>query len=719
MIKILSVLLMSSIMYFTPFQSFFIETDASCLIEKDGIRYIEQDTYKIVYKDILINEFEEYQSLDFCYFNNFIYLLIKEEKYYTLSKYSISGNFVEMIKLSDFYYPLKIDNIDNNLYLYGGINIDYLINEFNREDNNLFDFDLRLYEATIDKEHYLRDGFIMNIDAKFNILNVDVYLGMGEEEFYQLKSIDGLLYCYGKKDYLSGYIYTNGGLDRSSFLLTLNEDKKFIQIYKEEISSFKIVDDKLVVCTLNEIYCYDSDYSLIISLILPFKSDFSYVLDNYSCLIISSNNGYLIDLENGKIIYQFAIENYDFRSMSDYLYLKKENKSFIFDLVNMSGFLTSVNVCFYNQVEELDGIYGKYKINNIVYNPYFDRLVYGNYDANYIYKMDDLIIELEGRVIVEKETNVVEGGIYPIGYHLFFSGSGVLDGKMIYQNHEVNEIGDHELILNGIDDKYIIHFKVENNQVSFSDNINIEYDYYVSENNKIRLIFDNEDINKVKVNDKFYDIKKDNELSFIELDVTRGDNGYLVQYAIIDNKEVYLNYFFKVLGIIEDAIGLDLEIIENKDNYNLCFNINEGAKYLRNIIVKVKKQGSEVELLFPLGDGIINLGSIDGPISYEVYLGLYNGSNSFDLIKLFNGNSIDSYICEVNINSKSEYIDSFSIMINKGKDDSWLEIGNYYIDLDNKNNNFSLIISSIVGIFASSFIVFIRFKKKMKNGLNI
>ena len=92
---------------------------------------------------------------------------------------------------------------------------------------------------------------------------------------------------------------------------------------------------------------------------------------------------------------------------------------------------------------------------------------------------------------------------------------------------------------------------------------------------------------------------------------------------------------------------------------------------------------------------------------------------SLDLIKLFSGSSIDGFLGEVIINSRQEYVDSFSIIINKGKSDSYLEIGNYYIDLDNKNDNYGLIIWSIVGIITSTFIVFIRFKKKMKNSLNI
>ena len=174
-----------------------------------------------------------------------------------------------------------------------------------------------------------------------------------------------------------------------------------------------------------------------------------------------------------------------------------------------------------------------------------------------------------------------------------------------------------------------------------------------------------------------------------------------------------------MLGIIEDAIGIDLEIIENSDNYNLCFNINEGAKYLRNIIVKVKSGGLEEDVLFPLGNCNIDLDNINSTYTYEVYLGLYNGSESLDLIKLFSGSNIDNFLGEVIINSKQEYVDSFSIIINKGKSDSYLEIGNYYIDLDNKNNNYGLIIWSIVGIITSAFIVFIRFKKKMKNSLNI
>ncbi|MBP5550560.1 MAG: hypothetical protein J6X93_00730 [Bacilli bacterium] len=715
MVKLILSLMVGISLLSPKYSKYFIEIDEVVYERTGDLVYLYDDSYKVKYKDILIYEAAYYTDLTIGILNNNIYILFKGDNY-TLSKYSLSGNLISSINLFNCYSYLDLLTTADYLYLYGGIDLDLLNSEAIKEENSLTNFDLDLLTKCADLDHYLLDGFTMKLNLDLEIEEINIYKGNKEEKISKIYNIDNKLYLTGSKDYLSEGIYGNGGLTEAYFLILL-EDSEIIlrEIYQEKIINLVKVNNNLVVCTKDEIYCYDSDYSLVLSLNLPSESIFSYVTFNYSLLVISEDKGYLIDLDDGKLLDSFDIDGYDYVCASDFLYFKKEGKPYVLDFLEEGLFFDEVNYCYYRQIEEMNGLYGKYMLVDTMYEPYFDRLVYGAYDVTYFYKYSDLVIEKCGKCVVEREANVMEGGIYPANYHLFFSGTGYLDGKMIYQNHELVEAKEYELVLEGTNETRTIHFRVDSNQISFTNNINTSYDLYVLENEYIKVEISSSDkLESVYVNDKLYDVISENDKYYINLLVYRGDNGYIIRYALDEaGNKIPINYFVKVLGIIDGIIDIDTNAYINNEDVEVDLIINSGNELIRVIVLKVLKDGIENIYYYPVGNINIDLPNLDSA-NFNLYLGLYNGSTSYDLIKVFEGMVDDSLYLEVEIKSKQEFIEELAFKINKNKGISYIEVGDNYINLAKTKNYKLIIIFSCISILISIIILTTRYKKKIK-----
>ena len=72
------------------------------------------------------------------------------------------------------------------------------------------------------------------------------------------------------------------------------------------------------------------------------------------------------------------------------------------------------------------------------------------------------------KVEVPLRANVSEGGIYPCGYRLQFTGHGELDGKTVLNNHVLDREGSRRLILTDNSGKKTeINFTVSKAQTEF------------------------------------------------------------------------------------------------------------------------------------------------------------------------------------------------------------------------------------------------------------
>lgn len=714
MVKLITLLMLGTSLFFASFKEYFINVDAICYEEKDGIKYLYDDEYKIIYQDITIYENEVYEDLSFCLIDNYIYVLFKSSEIVTINKYSLSGNLVKSVNLFNIYEGIKITNIDNKLYLYGGIKINDLINESAKEENDLKEVDKELLSLIIEDEYLGVDGFLLELSSELNILNLDIYKGRSDEQFIDLYFFDDTFLIYGKKGTNSGGIYGNGGIEGANYVLSL--DNQFKQIFNENVLNIKKIDEKYIIVTNNGIYLFNGDNSPISSLKMPLEALFGYITDNFTCLVICQNKGYFFDLRDFSIIYEFDYFGYDYVCFSDYLYFKKEEKAYVLDIANLSNFYTKTYYGSFDNPRIIEGLYGKYVLDEVSYDNFFSPSVYGEYNCHYLYKQNDLDITFDSIKCVDKQVNVTEGMIYPVGYHLLFTGKGYLNGKIINQNEELTLEGKNVLKIVGIDSSEDISFQVDKNQSRFIDNMYSDYDYVAYIGTNINIYLDSDaNIDKVYVNDLEYDVKLDDDKKYISVMVLSGINSYLVSGGEITyndiKKIVPLNYYFKVLGIINNEVDLGISVAKKSENVRIDTFFNKGGEALRCIILKI----NEEMIYYPLESSEIRLDkNINNGDKFSLYLGLYNGSSSLDLVKLFDGNinGNNDKLFDVYITEKQEYINEISFDVSYNGIVNNIEFNDYYIDFNKDSDNSFIIICVIISIISFGLIVLIRRKKR-------
>ena len=710
MAKIIASLLAGISVFLAPFNHYFIRCDAIVIKENDGIYYKYQEVYQLTYQDIIIYEDEEMNDLSFCLVNNYIYVLFKDDNYYTLDKYTLSGNKVKSISITNVYPSLKIKAFNNQLLIYGGIDIDLLIDIASCDDNHLTSYDLVLLDLVKEIDHMLVDGFMGNLNDDLEITSINIYKGYEDELISEVFIFNNEMYLSGKKGINSSGIYGNGGGEY--YLLRLEEDIKFRQIFKNEIEQVKMIDDQIYLSTSKEVYLFACDNSLILGLNLGLKSNFIYLCNNYMCFAICQNKGYLVNVLTNTILYECDLSGYDFYGCSDYLYFLKEEKGYVLDIIDLGEYLKIVYPKYYNQTESLGGLYGRYSLSDISYDYYFEKIIFGQYEAVYHYQCNDLKVDLDGKVIVLEEENVIDGMIYPLGYHLFFNGVGYLNETLIYQNHEISAPGDYTLRLEGINKVKEIKFKVEEAQVGFSDYLLLDYDLYTPIESTIKVKIDClDETSQVLVNEEYFDVYQEGEEYYIYLDIKKADNGFLIKRGYNQDGSTYpINYFIRILGLEEASLSLSENIIKENEEVGIEVNIYQGAEALRCLILEVDGNS----YFYSLGEAIIKLDEVYDNEPFTLYFGVSNGSKVFDKVKLFSGIINDgSEILEVKIVQKGEAIETMRFNLNN-KGVKVIDSGDYYLELSESHDHKIIILSIIIGIISFSLIMMIRYKRRFK-----
>ena len=74
---------------------------------------------------------------------------------------------------------------------------------------------------------------------------------------------------------------------------------------------------------------------------------------------------------------------------------------------------------------------------------YFDPLVCGKYPFSYFMETrDGLEFSFTNTQLIPLETNVIENGVYPIGYNLRFTGKAYLNDEIVINNYPLNIVGN-------------------------------------------------------------------------------------------------------------------------------------------------------------------------------------------------------------------------------------------------------------------------------------
>ena len=728
MVKIIWTMLLGLSLLTPPqYDLHYLEITSIVYQKYQDLSYEYDGTYKIKYNNIILYENYEAEELSFVIHNKSIYVLFIKEERIEINKYSISGNLITKLVIKNVYTNLGIISFNDNLYLFGGIKTNDL-EKLMTEEYDIFEE--ALFNNIKEKDYKDIDGIVINLKEDLTLQDVFLFNGSGDEYFDKAYIFGNDLYLTGKKEALSGYYYGMGGNDNASFIMQVDNDFKLIQrqIFNEKINNIDLIDDNLIVQTNMAIYVFNGLDSLILSRKLGFESSYSYASNNKLVLEIMDNKVYLYALDGLSLIGEYEIEGYDLETISDYIYLKRLDQYFILDVINQYDFYDLVNYRYYHQVELLTGLYGTYYLIDTEYDKYFDQLVYGEYEAIYKYRcLNQLDLELKASVIIEEEVNVNEGSIYPLGYHLLFSGIGYLNGELVYQNQEVSSLGLNELKLIGADgEERIINFIVEESQNDVKEELISNYDY-VSSDNYYELIIDIGDldssqIGKLYINEENYDYEIEGNKIITKLPLEEGINAFLVNYLIVNEKEkVYFNYFFKVLRLYEDNLDCFINIEKEDDQTTIDINLGN-ANYLAKMIeLKIWNNYEEKTYYYPLGDANIMVNDTEGEYDYSLSICFYNGSKSLNNLEIVKGKlSLPSAkMGIIKIIEKQEYVNEFKIVFENDNGIKSLETNDYYLELVKSDDYSILLISIIVSIFIGMIIIIFRIKRSRKHSKKI
>lgn len=721
MAKLIACFLLGVSLICDLYKPYFLDGDTVTYQKQGNLSYVYDGEYKLLFNDTIVYQNDTLEDLSFCKLNNNIYVLVKRDNYH-IYKYSLSGNLLMSADISSFYLDLKIGLIKDRIVLFGKIDIDSLVDKYNHADNDLLDFDKSLYESVLGKDYFLEDGVFIFLNNNLEIEDTIVLKGRENECIENLYYLDDKIYITGKKGNVSGGIYGNGGGSNAFYAIELNDNYEVVnrQIFKEKITNFKKIGKNIIISTISDIYTFEDLNCLISSLKMGVESDNCFLTIDFRALIVLDNKAILIDLIDSKKVLEIDTNGYDFSHISEYVYLKKEERFFVLDIINDGMFLKTVEDGYYEQAGSLEGLYGVYELVDTSYNPFFDRLVYGSYQTFYKYKLDNLVIKLEGITKTKKEVNVKEGMIYPLGYHLLFSGNGYLNDKMIYQYQEVEIEGLNVLRLEGTSEIDEISFYGSSEQVSFSDDLISSYDYYFIEGSEMKINIDaNININSVIVNGYYYDVIYENDEAYINVFVKEGINGYFISAATLEEngriKTIPINYFFKVLGVKNNIVSINSEVYSSDNEVVIRINFEEGQDALRVFVLKVEYNNQDYLHYYPLGNGDISLeDKITGDYNYQFFIGLYNGSEYYDLVEIFKGSANGYDLFKTKVVNRQEYLEAIDVVINKSGAVKEIEIGNEYISIVEEKDYKVLVISIIISIIIASLIIVIRYKKRIK-----
>lgn len=381
------------------------------------------------------------------------------------------------------------------------------------ELNNLFTYSVKGDDMIIDI--FSKDNYIYAVrekDSKYSILKIDIFGNLHDEvninynySANYIKKID-----VNNEVYFLMNVYNYDYLDYEQVIYKLDEKMNIVEISKyyspnAEVKDVYLKGEKIVylLCDeLNQTSYYQQkdlrDSSILINKNLEKQAD--------QMLFSSSNIPHIVTVneENKLIIDSF-----------NYIYLNEKLPK-------------TIN---YNDLNEsqLEGDYKNYSLD-IVVNEDINLDVFGSYKGYYFYNgIIDYLCEVE--VEVPYFSGVEEGKIYDVGVKLYPNGTASLNGVYIEKGHVINEAGEYELMVKGVDETKIISFTVSNISCSNFNNI--------VGNNRLPTfpeLRENEAINE----------KKDNQLTY-KVSLSEEE----IKRKTIDNTA-----WFYVMPIVAAAISL-------------------------------------------------------------------------------------------------------------------------------------------------------------------
>ena len=702
-----------------------------------------EDNYRLVYEEKESDEFIKQIQNYYLYIKDDSCFLKNSDTEIEIGKYQVVDFFmfdeeIIVITLDDgtieyrrYEYNLKHKKTEE-IIRDGALNI----NSYYLEENKIYIVGKSGEDNLDTNQGFLKeDAYIIEINK--NSWSVNYYGGIGNEEFLYIFKEKENLYLLGRKDKITEGDFGNGGRYESNiFISILNSDKKIID-YKiidrdKEVIGFDKLKNEIFVIFSDEIISYDLLLNPLNFEVINHQN-LSYKLTEDGILaLFSQKNATFIDFssqEREEINYEKMFEKVEVRE--NYLLLIDGKNEYKGDVLLFKDYDSLVE---YERDEQLFSLFGKCDEVDISFEPFLDYQVYGDYSTNIKYKTrGGVYFEIESKYVVPEEVNVTDGGIYPVGYRLLFTGKGYLNGQYIINNYQIVNSGEYLLELIGANGEVkSIEFHVDEKQIVFTENNNIACDIEVNKNQNFNIKMNlklpkDHKVESVIIDGEVFDnIKYEsiNEILFINM-LGKQESG-VYEYNIekinlssenfIYSKEVNINV---KVNVISDNLHLELS---EYNELTLVIDANDYDNTARYFEVVLTNGREEKSKKYPIcnSDLLIDLDE-EGLYNCEIYL--ISDTGGIEMHRTLIVNSRVYGIGRINlgkilINKISPNLERFSIEFND--EESLREISiNKKVVYENLKKNKNEYIFYSIGTFIMSLIITIIIKeerRKKKSG---
>ena len=682
----------------------------------------------IYYNDFLIelNEVDSIESkytkesnnkISFYYMQNYLFTI--DTKYYGCVE---SENYLYISYVDENKLYIKV--YEDNSKLKKSI----VLNEYNYLENNMKiikgEDKLYLFLSFINDAQ--NDIIIYSFDYNLNIIEKRIFEGNKNEEFIDLVYTKDAFYILLSHDNDS---FGEFGLGGNYVLSYLSKDLNIIKniYFREEIQEFSIYNNEISLISKDMIYKYNLNLDQIIGFKINSESLFTSksICDYYLNVLSDHLDIYQIYFDsNNSVNKTKLLKSYSFDLKNRYLeeVIEKDDKIY---LVFSDGIIKKLyELKIYdlrNFVEEVTYLDGINDYNQEIYT-WFSKLelistddnlnqeVNGKYEINYNYEGFSKKLNVD---ILEEE-NVKEGMIYPINYHLYFTGTAFLNNKMIHNNYCITEEGKYKLDLySNTKELRTINFSVSNNQIAFQDNPYIKSDFSAKVGQNVSL---------------FYNLNEKSEIEVIVDDNIYNNYTYKDGVLKIDFSFSESGFYKKTLTSINGNMINDIITFNVFDeDPNIEFNLNEEKKKIK---IDYYNEDSSLRLFklyldnnlyktYPLSDTLIVLPhekdynevkitlvyDIKDQVLYEKELStfLLNDTNKVDLAKIV-------------IKRQEGYLEEYEILLNDKKVINKIKCEDkvIYENIveDNTILNVFLIVMALINAFLICLIVYKKIRKR-------
>lgn len=706
------------------------------IIKQEEIKYEEiiyQDEDYIIYNDNSeiklkttndewIRDLNVQGQIDAFLINNKLYILNYDNGKFKGIIYGRDGKLIKEILV--FENPIHNYKIIYDKYFYLVGSISYL-----SSDNLKYCVREGLLE---------RNGIILKFDNELEIIDGKLYGGELNDEFFDICSIGEFLIVAGKKDVLTSGDFGNGGKnDGDIFLAKFSLDLELINFViindNSKIIGLDYFKDYIYFCSSKYIYKLDSDLNFINSNELQDQAMYFILAYFNKLVVVSKNNIYLYDIFTFEKIETLDVieEIKEIKEFKNILYVLTD-KYYYYDFACLDGikYLDPYNSDI-TPIFDVKTLYGKASYLSDVGDVVFEPLVYGTYLRKLkfinIYGIE-FVVDRECNV--PRLVNVSEGGIYPVGYNLKFTGRAYLNGMSILNNYQIVNAGNYDLKLVGANnEEHNISFIVDNAQIKFEEEkieayhnvvsvgdvyyINIKYE---SEIDAIKsVIIDDEEyfdllvkkdkkIISIKMNPKFECGVTNHIINGIYYYKQNGDESE--EYYLNIDKVFVVNVINKVMNVTINQID-DFEFLINLDDKNTA----------RYFLLTYYYNNEEYIYKYPITSNKVFIESIpQGNINafFQIYYDL--GDKSYQKIDLFAfefKNLSDNSLLEIDVLKREESLEEFKLKVVNNKVKSIRINNNLIFEKVNKDYTIHLIIGLILLVITFSIIYKIRLRRKL------